>query len=531
MHTSLHRRDFLRAAAKSAIGVATAGTLCAQAIGTTLHATPNKGPTGTSGRKNIRISREQPNIIMFIMDDLNDWVTPLGYYQAKTPNLDRLARSGVTFTNAHAPGVFCAPSRTAILTGMHASTTGCYSNEVFHYDHPDLVTLQMAFKQAGYNTYGAGKIYHHRSGYLDLRGWDEYFTRSQEVKDMAYEMNSYHMTDVPLPDPYPYSPYYRNTGRDGRSALHLEWGPIPNEKEDDMADAIRTNWMSDVLKRNHDKPFFIALGMYSPHYPNYAPQKYFDMYKRDDLDMPPYKEDDLEDLSPAIRRFYTNRAKQHQELEKYDALKDALHGYLASISFADAMLGRLMDALEASPYKDNTIVVVWSDQGFHHGEKGHWGKHTLWQRTTQVPFVWAGKGVAQNERVEATVSLIDIYPTLAGLCNLQVSKRLEGVSLVSSLQNPSTSTDRNVFVPHAKRGSYALVNSNWRYIHYNDGTEELYDVKEDPNEWHNLAGKEGYLSIVEQMQKAAPKEFSPAATPKNKLKLIVEGDTFRWEAR
>jgi len=192
MNTSfLHRRDFLRVAAKSAIGVAAAGTLCA------------------FGRKNTGISGEQPNIVMFVMDDLNDWVTPLGYYQAKTPNLDRLAKSGVTFKNAHAPGVFCAPSRTAILTGMHASTTGCYSNEVFYYDHPDLVTLQMAFKQAGYNTYGAGKIYHHRSGYLDLRGWDEYFTRSQEVKDMAYEMNSYHMTDVPLPDPYPYSPYYR----------------------------------------------------------------------------------------------------------------------------------------------------------------------------------------------------------------------------------------------------------------------------------------------------------------------------------
>lgn len=514
MNTSfLHRRDFLRVAAKSAIGVAAASTLCA------------------FGRKNTGISGEQPNIVMFVMDDLNDWVTPLGYYQAKTPNLDRLAKSGVTFKNAHAPGVFCAPSRTAILTGMHASTTGCYSNEVFHYDHPDLVTLQMAFKQAGYNTYGAGKIYHHRSGYLDLRGWDEYFTRSQEVKDMAYEMNSYHMTDVPLPDPYPYSPYYRNTGRDGRSALHLEWGPIPNDKEEDMADAIRTNWICDVLKRDHDKPFFMALGMYSPHYPNYAPQKYFDMYNRDDLELPPYKEDDLEDLSPAIRKFYTNRAKQHQELEKYGALKDALHGYLASITFADAMLGRLLDVLEASPYKDNTIVVVWSDQGFHHGEKGHWGKHTLWQRTTQVPFIWAGKGIAQNEKVKTPVSLIDIYPTLIELCGLSPNRQLEGVSLVSALQNPSSAVERDIFVPYHERGGYAVVNSNWRYIYYPDGAEELYNVRKDPNEWYNLAGKDEYRNIIKQMQKAAPEEFSPAATPKNKLKLIIVGDTFHWEPR
>jgi len=520
----MNRRDFTKVAGLGVLAMLSFPTI------KTLHpANANKKRTESSGNKNVSIPGEQPNIIMFVMDDLNDWVTPLGYDQVKTPNLDRLAKSGVTFTNAHAPGVFCAPSRTAIFTGMHASTTGCYENEVFHYDHPDLVTIQMAFKNAGYNAYGAGKIYHHRSGYVDLRGWDDYFTRSQQVKDMAYEMNPYHMTDVPLPSPYPYSPYYKNTGRQGGSALHLEWGPIPNDKEDDMADAMRTNWMCEVLKRDHDKPFFMALGIYSPHYPNYAPKKYFDMYNRDELKLPPYKDDDLEDLSPAIRKFYTNRSKQHKELETYGALKDALHGYLASISFADAMLGRLLDALEASPYKDNTIIVVWSDQGFHHGEKGHWGKHSLWQRTTQVPFIWAGKGIAQNEGVENTVSLIDIYPTLIELCNLQSNNKLEGVSLVSALQNPSSSIERDVFIPHAERESYAVVNNNWRYIHYKDGAEELYNVKQDPNEWYNLAGTGAYQHIIEAMQKAAPKQFSAPATPKNTLKLIVEGETFHWE--
>jgi len=309
MNTSLHHCDFLKVAAKSFIRyrlLACLTILLGLTINTPLQATPNKGLIESSGSKNMSISGEQPNIIMFVMDDLNDWVTPLGYDQAKTPNLDRLAKTGVTFKNAHAPGVFCAPSRTAILTGMHASTTGCYSNEVFHYDHPDLVTLQMAFKQAGYNTYGAGKIYHHRSGYLDLRGWDEYFTRSQEVKDMGYEMNSYHMKDVPLPDPYPYSPYYRNTGRDGRSALHLEWGPIPNDKEDDMADTIRTNWMCDVLKRVHDKPFFIALGMYSPHYPNYAPQKYFDICLRRFVNFIQIEQNSIRNLRNMVRKRCTS---------------------------------------------------------------------------------------------------------------------------------------------------------------------------------------------------------------------------------
>lgn len=473
----------------------------------------------------------RPNVIMFVMDDLNDWVTPLGYNQVRTPNMDRLSIQGVTFTNAQAPGVFCAPSRTAIFTGMYASSTGCYENEVFRYDHPDLVTIQMAFKEAGYNTYGAGKLYHHRSGYVDLRGWDEYFTRSQEVRDMAYEMNSYYMDDVPRPDPYPYSPYYRNSDRDGKSALHLEWGPIPNEKEDEMADVIRTNWMCDMLKRNHEEPFFMALGMYSPHYPNYAPQKYFDMYDGDQLELPLYKEDDLDDLSPAIRKFYTNRSKQHKELEKYGALKDALEGYLASISFADANLGKLMDVLDASPYKDNTIVLVWSDQGFHHGEKGHWGKHTLWQRTTRVPFIWAGPGIASNQKVPATVSLIDIYPTLIELCNLPIDRKFEGVSLLSSLEYPSTAKDRNVFVPHAERRSYAVVNKDWRYIYYRDGAEEFYDVNKDPNEWYNLISDKTYDPIIEEMKKAAPVVFAPSATPRNELELIVEGDAFHWEKK
>lgn len=346
---------------------------------------------------------------------------------------------------------------------------------------------------------------------------------------MGWEMNGYHMTDVPLPVPYPYSPYYTKTGRKSSSAGHLEWGPIANEQEDDMVDAMRTNWMCDQLKQKHDKPFFMALGLYTPHYPNYAPQKYFDLYDRDKIQLPEYKDDDLDDLSPAIKKFYTGRSRQHRELVELGALKDAIHAYLASISFADAMLGRLMDALEASPYKNNTIIVVWSDQGFHHGEKGHWGKHTLWQRTTHVPFIWAGKGIPANKKVETTVSLIDLYPTFKELCHLPVNNRLDGTSLASILRDPATAGERNVFIPHAERESYAVVNMNWRYIQYKDGSEELYRVKEDPHEWNNLAGDIEYRPIKQALQKSAPAEFAPEATAKKDLKLMVEGDSFHWE--
>lgn len=313
--------------------------------------------------------------------------------------------------------------------------------------------------------------------------------------------------------------------------MHLEWGPIANEEEDEMVDAMRTNWMCEVLERKHDKPFFMALGMYSPHYPNYAPKKYFDMYHRDSLELPPYKTDDLEDLSPAIRKFYTNRSRQHKEIESYGALKDALHAYLASISFADAMLGRLMDALEASPYKDNTIIVLWSDQGFHHGEKGHWGKHTLWQRTTQVPFIWAGPGIPRNDKVETTVSLIDMYPTLKEMCNLPVDKKLDGISLFPSLQNPQASVERDVFIPHADRESYVVVNMKWRYIYYKDGSEELYDVIEDPNEWFNLADDDKYRHVIQDMRKSVPHVFAASATPRKELRLVVAGNSFHWEMK
>jgi len=275
----------------------------------------------------------------------------------------------------------------------------------------------------------------------------------------------------------------------------------------------------------------MALGMYLPHYPNYAPQKYFDMYNPDEIELPVIKEDDLDDLSPAIQKFYTGRSKQQKELEELGAVKDAVIGHLACISYADAMLGRLLDALENSPYKDNTIIVFWSDQGFHHGEKWHWGKHSLWQKTTQVPFIWAGKGIAENAKIETTVSLIDIYPTLIDLCGLNVDTKCEGTSLAPVLKNPAKAEERTVFVAHAQRGEYAVVNENWRYISYNDGYEELYNTKEDPNEWNNLIGDEIYDEVIEELKKAVPTEFAPSATSRNDLEYIVEVDKFRWQKK
>ncbi|MFY0653442.1 MAG: sulfatase-like hydrolase/transferase [Cyclobacteriaceae bacterium] len=480
------------------------------------------------GQNNLK-----PNVIMISVDDMNDWVSPLGNAQAITPNMDRLAEKGVTFKNAHAPAVFCAPSRTSIWTGLHASTTGCYNTEVYHYDYPDLVPMQKAFQDNDYDTYGAGKLFHHRGGYVDLRGWNEFHSESQEMRDDGWEMNSYYYDYAPTPTTIPHSPYYAqsSTRTFKKSAGFLEYGPIPNEKEDDMVDAIRTDWIAEQLKKDHDKPFFMALGLYTPHYPNYAPQKYFDLYDANHLTPPDFDPEDLNDLPAAIKQQYTNRSRIRAEMVGYGALNDAIHAYYASISFADAMLGRVLDALEDSPYKDNTIILLWSDQGYHLGEKGQWGKHTLWQRTTQVPFIWAGPEIAANKSSSSTVSLIDIYPTLVDVCGLTVDTPLEGVSITNLLQQPEIEVPRNVYVPFDEPDAYAIINDKWRFIRYADGGEELYNLKDDPQELTNLAGRNDQTETKKYLGNYAPTLFAPVATQKNDLRMRITNDGYYYESK
>ena len=467
-----------------------------------------------------------PNVIFFAVDDLCDWVGAMGYAQARTPNMDALARRGISFNNAHCPGTFCAPSRSAIFTGRFASTTGCYRTEIYFHNHPELRPLQVSFAKAGYATYGVGKLFHHSAGYIDHRGWSEFFLRNGAAKREGWPLDSWG-EDTPLPDPFPNSIY--NRGRKITGGLFLEWAAIPNEREDDMADTKRVGWACDVLKQKHDQPFFLAVGLYAPHFPNYAPQKYFDMYDAEKIKTPVYKEDDLEDLPPKVKRIKINRKRQHYDrLVKLDAVEQAIHGYLASVSYADAMLGRVLKSLNESPYADNTIVVLWSDHGFHHGEKGDWGKHTLWERTSNVPFIWSGPGVASGKTVNATVSLIDMYPTFVEMCGLPPVEGLEGISLAGILRTPSKATDRNVFLPYLDPGGYAIINQKWRYIHYSDDTEELYDVRNDPHEWHNLAGDVKLASVKQKLKASAPKSFAPAGTSRNRLRLVTKGETYHW---
>jgi arylsulfatase A-like enzyme len=472
--------------------------------------------------------KKQPNVLFLAVDDMNDWIGCLNTTpSAITPNIDRLAARGLNFSNAHTCGVYCAPARAAIFSGQFASTTGCYQSADYFTDRPEIEGLQTSFSKAGYTTLGAGKLFHHREGSIDVRGWDEFFLRKPSQRKEGWTLDNW-SEETPFPDPFPASPF--NEGKKVTGGLFLEWAGLPNEKEEEMADTIRVNWAVEQLKKDHDKPFFIACGIYAPHFPNYCPQKYFDLYDRDEIELPPYNANDLDDLPERIKKAKTGRSRIHKELEEKGAVKDAIHGYLACMSYADAMMGRILDALEKSPHADNTIVVLWSDHGYHHGEKYDWGKHTLWERTSNVPFIWAGPGVAKGAKTDVTASLIDMYPTFVEMCGLpKPHQKLEGTSLASTLAKPEAAKDRDVYLPYMAPGEYAVINKNWRYISYGKDGEELYDVKADPNEWDNIADKPEHAGVKAKLRNSAPKEFVKPAPKRNIGKdLIIEGETFRW---
>jgi arylsulfatase A-like enzyme len=471
---------------------------------------------------------ERPNVVMFAVDDMCDWIGPMGYKQAITPNMDRLAESGVTFMNGHTAGIFCAPSRAAVFSGRFASSTGCYESSIYFAAHPELRALQQVLQDGGYSTYGAGKLFHHPAGCIDMRGWDAFYAREKDQKKRGWPLDSWLLDDEGIiPQPFPNSVYNR-TDRPTKARWFLEWGKVLNENEPRMADTMRTEWACDLLRRRHDKPFFVGVGLYAPHFPNYCPLKYFDLYDRDRLELPPYKGDDLDDLPAAVRKAKTARGRIHAHLEKIGAVKDAMHGYLACISYADAMLGRLLDALASGPNADNTIVVLWSDHGYHHGEKHDWGKHTLWERTSNVPYIWSGPGIACGKRAEASASLIDMFPTLVELCGVEDAQARDGVSLAPVLKDPARAKDRDVFLPGMRPAEYAVMNQNWRYIRYADGTEELYSVRQDPNEWDNLAGNPEFVDVKRRLAASAPRSFAPAVA-RGAFKMVIEGDDFHWE--
>ncbi len=452
---------------------------------------------------------DPPDVLFISIDDLNDWVGPLGGHpQAKTPNMDRLAAQGVVFTNAHAPATLCNPSRTAVMTGISPATSGVYGNGTDWRKAKPLQgvpTIPRYFREHGYQTFGAGKLFHSSTfnawayfGYNDTTAWDAYFPSLERQ-----------LPDEPTPHDRP--------ANGNPLSVKFDWSAV-STADMAMGDGQVVTWSVSQLLARSDAPKFNAVGIYRPHLPWYLPQKYFDMYPLEDIVLPEVPENDLDDIPEIIIQHGREGGDLSPsaindwivEDETKVRWREGVRAYLASISFADAMLGHILDALEQGGRADNTIVVLWSDHGWHLGEKARWRKETLWRETTRVPLIVVAPGVTEAGSVSpATVSLLDLYPTLVELAGLETPKHLEGVSLVPLLRDPAAEWDHAAISTNGF-GSHAVSTDRYRFIRYSDGAEELYDLAADPNEWYNLANDPKLNSVKEELAAQIPRHDEPA---------------------
>lgn len=476
---------------------------------------------------------DRPNVLFIAVDDLNDWVGCLGGHpQAKTPNIDALAKKGVLFEQAHCAAPLCSPSRTSIMTGLRPSTTGIYGNLNWFRDMPeykDWITLPQYFRKHGYLAWGGGKLYHQAHGkFSDAVAWDHvYSTRTGAVPPPKNERYKHGLRSKFESNPI--------------LARLIDWGPTdaPIEANPDWKTA---EGAAQFLGRDHDKPFFLGCGIYLPHLPWYAPKKFFDMHPLEDIELPPYKADDFDDIPAIGKRMGERHIKHIRESGKW---KEAVQGCLAADSFADDCVGHVLDALEKSRHRDNTIVVLWGDHGYDVGEKKI-AKSALWEQTTRTPLIvslpvakesWAGSYRPNQNRpnqnrpvgtgptttttsatkdqpriCKSPVSLVDLYPTLLDLCGLPENKHLDGRSFAPLVNDPNADWPYPAVIthsPHWYGPCHAVRSREFHYIHYSDGGEELYDVKADPLQRNNVADDTRFKDTKVELKKWLPKTNTP----------------------
>ncbi len=424
---------------------------------------------------------EKPNVLFIAIDDLNHWVGHLGRNaQTKTPHIDRLASRGVTFSQAYCMAPACNPSRAALMSGQRPSTTGCYLNgQNWRPGISEDKLLNSHFARAGYRVYGAGKIYH---GAADRGGdWTDYFVGTGNPRR---------------------HPDAVDTGVGG-----IQFYPLAND-DTEMPDYSVVSYGLEKLRESSDRPFFLAIGLVKPHMPFSVPKKWFDMFPLETIELPPYRADDLDDVPPAGVKMAGPQG-DHAQIVASGRWKEAVQAYLATIAFADAQVGRLLDALEASPHRDNTIVCLWSDHGWSLGEKSHWRKFALWEEPTRSVLVWKVPGVTREGGVCAQpVDFSSIYPTLCTLTGLPLPEHLDGREMTSLLRDPQAPWDQAAITTHGFQ-NHAVRVPDWRYIRYANGDEELYHTKVDPLEYTNLALHPDHAFMKSELAASLPKSDAP----------------------
>ncbi|MCB1278509.1 sulfatase [Prosthecobacter sp.] len=425
-------------------------------------------------------AESKPDVLFIAVDDLNDWTSYLGGHpQARTPNIDRLVARGTAFTNSHCAAPACNPSRAALMSGLRPWETGVYTNnDPAQGVMKNIVTLNRHFLASGYNTLGGGKIYHGYGSEGRTDTWTEWAGLFPSIKEHEENMN-------------------------GLNRGHFDWGPV-DAKPSDMGDYKATDWAINHLKTAPtDKPLFLALGYIKPHLPWYVPREYFDRFPLADIKLPVTKENDLDDVPAPGKRMAAPEGDQ-AAVVKGDQWKKGVQAYLATISFLDDQVGRLLDGLDQSPRKDKTIIVWWTDHGWHLGEKDHWRKFTLWEEATRTSMAIIAPGITKpGTTCAAPVDYVNMYPTLCELTGLPVPEHVKGASLMPLLKDPAAKWDGVAVCTHGK-GNHAVRDANWRYIRYADGSEELYDHSKDPYEWTSLAGEVGMSDIKTKLGAAIP---------------------------
>ncbi len=429
---------------------------------------------------------KKPNVLFISVDDLSDIAGYRGHPQVITPNMDRLAKRGVWFSNAYCQYPVCGPSRASLMSGLYFHQLDSKRLQIKDKDvkkkaqsiGSDLLHDYM--QNHGYKTMAVGKILHRHlpTDSLDMSGgrggWDH--NKGEDGKDIESNWKS-------------------------RKTL-TDWAPY-NGKESKMTDSKAADWAVERLKEEHDKPFMLMVGFLRPHVPWHVPQKYFDLYDRDKLTTPPYRKDDLDDVPEAGKATLNQGYPRTEWAIEQNQWQHILQSYYASITFVDRKVGQVLDALEKSPHHDNTIVVLWSDHGYHMGEKNTFQKHTLWERSALSPLIISlpksMDGKNHRGQADGVVGLIDVYPTLLDLCGLPANDKVVGRSFKSLVMDREADWDHPALT-YRKDGGKSIRDERYRYIEYGDGSNELYDHDTDPNEWTNLVTDPDYTSALKTMQ-------------------------------
>ena len=425
---------------------------------------------------------DRPNVLMIPIDDLNHWVGHLGRHpQTRTPNMDRLARMGVSFNKAYCAAPACNPSRIALMSGIRPNTSGCYNNgQDWRPAISEETLLNKTLLDAGYQCFGTGKILHGSYGNSDK--WTEY-----------------HKTKGGGSPRHPSSP---DNGVGG-----IAFSALANNDED-MPDYDAVNYGIEVLNRKHDKPFFLAVGLVKPHMPFSVPKKWFDLFPLESIELPPHRDGDLDDI-PAAGKKMAGASGDHAQILASGRWKEAVQAYLATIAFCDAQVGRLLDGLEKSAYKDNTIICLWSDHGWSLGEKEHWRKFALWEEPTRTVFIWKVPGMTPADvQCARPVDYMSIYPTLCALTGAKRPSHVEGLDISPLLKNPAANWETPALTTQ-NNSNHALRSEQWRYIRYADGSEELYNHENDPYEWTNVANDPKNAEIKAGFAKHLPTVNAP----------------------